>query len=101
VIKRIYLPYLDASHFALVSQLQRGERTPLFSIRDGKYDRYSWFQRLAMPRAMEARTGWDCAPGGACGSWVRAGIGNCEFCGSALAGVCIDGDIWAAGPMAA
>lgn len=53
VIKRIYLPYLDAPHFALVSQLQRGERTPLFSIRDGKYDRYSWFQRLAMPRAME------------------------------------------------
>lgn len=53
VIKRIYLPYLDAPHFSLVSRLQRGERTPLFSIRDGKYDRYSWFQRLAMPRAME------------------------------------------------
>lgn len=53
VIKRIYLPYLDAAHFALVAQLERGERTPLFSIRDGKYDRYSWFQRLAMPRAME------------------------------------------------
>jgi len=53
VIKRIFLPYLDAGHFALVGQLAPGERTPLFSIRDGKYDRYSWFQRLAMPRAME------------------------------------------------
>ena len=53
VIKRIFLPYLDAVHFALVGQLAPGERTPLFSIRDGKYDRYSWFQRLATPRAME------------------------------------------------
>jgi hypothetical protein len=53
VIKRIFLPYLDAGHFALVSQLAAGERTPLFSIRDGKYNRYAWFQRLATPRAME------------------------------------------------
>jgi hypothetical protein len=53
VVKRIYLPYLDARHFALVGELTMGERTPLFSIRDGKYDRYSWFQRLATPRAME------------------------------------------------
>lgn len=53
VIKRIYLPYLDAAHFALVGQLATGERTPLFSIRDGKYDRYSWFQRLAPQRATE------------------------------------------------
>jgi hypothetical protein len=53
IIKRIFLPYLDAEHFALVGQLAPRERTPLFSIRDGKYDRYSWFQRLATPRAME------------------------------------------------
>jgi hypothetical protein len=53
VIKRIYLPYLDAAHFGLVAQLKPGERTPLFSIRDGKYDRYSWYQRLAIPRVME------------------------------------------------
>jgi hypothetical protein len=55
VIKRIYLPYLDAVHFALVPQLEPGQRTPLFSIRDGKYDRYAWFQRLATSRAMEHR----------------------------------------------
>lgn len=53
VIKRIFLPYLDAAHFGLVGQLATGERTPLFSIRDGKYDRYAWFQRLATPRVME------------------------------------------------
>ena len=53
VIKRIYLPYLDALHFALAGRLRSGERTPLFSIRDGKYDRYSWFQRLAPRRATE------------------------------------------------
>ena len=53
VIKRIFLPYLDAGHFGLVGQLATGERTPLFSIRDGKYDRYAWFQRLATPRVME------------------------------------------------
>lgn len=53
VIKRIFLPYLDAEHFGLVGQLATGERTPLFSIRDGKYDRYAWFQRLATPRVME------------------------------------------------
>ena len=39
-------------HFALVAA-ERGERTPSFSIRDGKYNRYSWFQRLATPRVME------------------------------------------------
>jgi hypothetical protein len=53
VIKRIILPYLEPRHFGLLSQLAPGERTPLFSIRDGKYDRYSWFQRLASPRVME------------------------------------------------
>ena len=53
VIKRIFLPYLDSMHFGLVGQLVTGERTPLFSIRDGKYDRYAWFQRLATPRVME------------------------------------------------
>lgn len=53
VIKRIFLPYLDAAHFGLVGQLVTGDRTPLFSIRDGKYDRYAWFQRLATQRVME------------------------------------------------
>ena len=70
VIKRIHLPYLDAPHFALVARLERGERTPLFSIRDGKYNRYSWFQRLATPRVLERRlagsSAWKCARPLAC-----------------------------------
>src|SRR5262245_60318378 len=38
VIKRLYQPYIPGPQFALLSQLQPGERTPVFAIRDGKYD---------------------------------------------------------------
>lgn len=53
VVKKILTPYLDARHFQLVGTLEAGQRTPLFAIRDGKYDRYSWYLRLAAKRAME------------------------------------------------
>lgn len=53
VVKRIFLPYLDPEHMALTMRLETGERTPVFAIRDGKYDRYSWYQRLAGQRATE------------------------------------------------
>lgn len=53
VIKRLYQPYISGPQFALLSQLQPGERTPVFAIRDGKYDRYAWYLRLARPRPME------------------------------------------------
>lgn len=53
VIKRIFVPYVSAEEFALVETLRRGERTPLFSIVDGVYDRYSCFLRLADPRAID------------------------------------------------
>jgi uncharacterized protein len=53
VIKRIYVPYLSAAHLPLVAKLSSGERTPLFSIRDGRSDRYSWFLRLASGRAID------------------------------------------------
>lgn len=53
VIKRILEMYLSPTHFALVESLRPGERTPLFSIEDGKNDRYSCFLRLAMPRAVD------------------------------------------------
>src|SRR2546426_8383830 len=33
--------------------LQPGERTPIFAILDGKYDRYAWYLRLAEPRALD------------------------------------------------
>jgi len=52
VIKRLYQPYISGPQFGLLSQLQPGERTPVFAIRDGKYDRYAWYLRLARPRPM-------------------------------------------------
>jgi hypothetical protein len=53
IIKSIYIPYLSAAHFAIVSQLESGSRTPLFAIQDGKYNRYSWFLRVAKGRAVD------------------------------------------------
>ena len=53
VIKRLFQPYISASHFGLVRRLEVGERTPLFAIQDGKYDRYSWYLRIADRRAMD------------------------------------------------
>jgi len=53
IIKTIHLPYLALSHFATVRQLSTGYRTPLFAIKDGKYDRYSWFLRVAQGRKID------------------------------------------------
>jgi hypothetical protein len=53
VIKRIVQPYLSASEFALVEKLQLGQRTPLFALRDGKSDRYSWYLRVASCRRVD------------------------------------------------
>jgi len=69
VIKRLYQPYIPGPQFALLSQLQLGERTPVFAIRDGKYDRYAWYLRLARPRPM------DYGVAGVVRLEVRSGIG--------------------------
>ncbi len=53
IIKRLHQPYIPSSKFALLSKLQPGERTPIFAILDGKYDRYAWYLRLAEPRALD------------------------------------------------
>lgn len=53
VIKRILEPYLPPEQFVLVETLRKGERTPLFRIIDGTYERYSCFLRLADPRGFE------------------------------------------------
>jgi hypothetical protein len=53
IIKTIHIPYLAANHFALVGRLLPGQRTPLFAIEDGKYDRYSWFLRVADGRKLD------------------------------------------------
>jgi hypothetical protein len=53
VIKRLVEPYLSATHFNLVRLLRTGQRTPLFVITKGKYDRYSWYLRVGNPRVMD------------------------------------------------
>ncbi|HKZ03695.1 MAG TPA: hypothetical protein VJ180_15740 [Pyrinomonadaceae bacterium] len=53
VIKRLIEPYLSATHFNLVRVLRTGQRTPLFVITKGKYDRYSWYLRVGNPRVMD------------------------------------------------
>lgn len=53
VIKRLVEPYLSATQFELVRVLQIGERTPLFVITKGTYDRYSWYLRAGTPRMMD------------------------------------------------
>jgi uncharacterized protein len=53
VIKRLFKAYLPASNFTLVPRLALAERTPLFAIIDGKYDRFSWYLRIGMPRPMD------------------------------------------------
>ena len=39
--------YLTGEHAAIVGQLPAGHRTPLFTIGEGGYRRYSWYLRLA------------------------------------------------------
>ncbi|MDX1981925.1 MAG: hypothetical protein SFV51_16765 [Bryobacteraceae bacterium] len=53
VIKRIFETYLPPAQFNLVESLTPGQRTPLFTIEDGHFDRYSCFLRLSAPRAVD------------------------------------------------
>jgi hypothetical protein len=53
VVKRIMEPYLAQQEFALLETLEPGERSPLFAIVDGNYDRYSCFLRLTKGRAVD------------------------------------------------
>lgn len=69
IIKRLYQPYIASSQFALLAQLQPGDRTPIFAILDGKYDRYAWYLRLARGRAL------DYGAAGIVRLEVRTGIG--------------------------
>lgn len=53
IIKRIHRLYLPNECLPLLVALRAGERTPLFLIHDGKYDRYSCYLRLAQPQPIE------------------------------------------------
>src|SRR5262249_13887402 len=50
-VKRMRRGYLPVTHAPLLVQLPAGARTPLFLLRDpaGRFDRYSWYVRLAEP----------------------------------------------------
>jgi uncharacterized protein len=53
IIKRIHRLYLPSDALELLARLDAGERTPLFMIADGKYNRYSCYLRLTRPLATE------------------------------------------------
>lgn len=54
MVKRQSRSYLDASRVQVIPQLQVGERTPIFKLGEQRLERYSWYLRLADPRAIDA-----------------------------------------------
>lgn len=46
-IKRIHEPYLQALQAPILTQLQTGTRSPLFTIAGFRFTRYSWYIKLA------------------------------------------------------
>lgn len=52
VVKTIHRLYLDPDRMELAFQLRVGERTPVFAIRRGDKNRYSWYLRIAERRAL-------------------------------------------------
>ncbi len=50
-IKRLHRAYLPTAESRLLLTFEVGHRTPIFLIRDpaGRFDRYSWYVRLATP----------------------------------------------------
>ena len=46
VVKRMVRSYLDDEPASLLPRLEPGERTPVFAFGSGRFDRYSWYQRL-------------------------------------------------------
>ena len=52
VIKTIHRLYLNSYYMALVFRLGKGHRTPIFSIREGAKNRYSWYLRIGEGRSI-------------------------------------------------
>lgn len=50
VVKTMQRMYLEPGQMDLVLGLRTGERTPIFAIREGQKDRYSWYLRVAEGR---------------------------------------------------
>ena len=54
LVKRLMRPYLAPAEAGLLRRLEVGTRTPLFLIEDARAPRYSWYQRLAHGRSIQA-----------------------------------------------
>lgn len=54
LVKRLMRSYLAAPEAGLLRRLEVGARTPIFLIQDKRAPRYSWYQRLAQGRAIQA-----------------------------------------------
>jgi hypothetical protein len=54
LVKRHMRAYLEVSHAGLLRRLPVGTRTPLFLIQDARAPKYSWYQRLAHGRSIQA-----------------------------------------------
>ena len=54
LVKRLMRPYLAAPEAGLLRRLEVGSRTPLFLIQDARAPKYSWYQRLAHGRSIQA-----------------------------------------------
>ena len=53
MVKRQSRSYLDVSRAPVLTQLQPGERTPMFKLGEQRLERYSWYLRLSQPRAID------------------------------------------------
>jgi hypothetical protein len=53
VVKRQARSYLDASRSMVLSRLAPGQRSPIFKLGEQRLERYSWYLRLANPRAID------------------------------------------------
>jgi hypothetical protein len=54
-VKRLFRLYLPPDQLAVIKTLSAGARSPVFLIRSaGRFSRYSWFVRLAVPLRMES-----------------------------------------------
>src|SRR5205823_4983895 len=53
LVKRQSRSYLDADRSQVLAQLRVGERTPIFKLGQQRLERYSWYLRIASPRAID------------------------------------------------
>jgi hypothetical protein len=53
-VKTLLRSYLPADKSALLRELEVGQRTPVFLIKETRHQRYSWYARIARGRAIDS-----------------------------------------------